>query len=237
MLLNLDPSVNFSDGCLALLSQRSLGLAQIEVEPETFTLANVSSSQVAIGLLSGIVMAFAFQLLLTNLSVALVATPSVPTGVDSDSDDESLMYTVRGVETKVGIGVLVTATIALFAASFLAVKFSLVNDAFIGALVGVTIWATYFTAIVWLGSSAIGSVIGSIASTASSGLQAMMGTATGAIGATIAKNQAVATAEDITAAVRRELTAGFDPSSIQKTLQSSLSGLKLPDLDLDRIGS
>jgi hypothetical protein len=72
---------------------------------------------------------------------------------------------------------------------------------------------------------------------ATSGIQGLMGTATGAIGATVAKNQAVSTAEEITAAVRRELTAGFDPSSIQKTLQSSLSGLKLPDLDLDKISA
>jgi hypothetical protein len=147
------------------------------------------------------------------------------------------MDTVRGIETKVGIGVLVTATIALFTASYLAVKFSLVNDAFIGALVGVTIWATYFTVLVWLGSNAVGSVLGSIVSTATSGIQGLMGATTGAIGASVAKNQAISTAEDITAAVRRELTSGFDPSSIQKTLQSSLSGLKLPDLDLDKIGS
>ncbi|NJR32109.1 MAG: MFS transporter, partial [Chamaesiphon sp. CSU_1_12] len=53
----------------------------------------------------------------------------------------------------------------------------------------------------------------------------------------MAKNQAISTAEEITAAVRRELTSGIDTSSIQKTLQSSLSGLKVPALDVDKIGS
>ena len=89
----------------------------------------------------------------------------------------------------------------------------------------------------WLGSSAVGSLIGSIVSTATSGLQGIMGTATTAVGANVAKNQAISTAEEITAAVRRELTAGFDPNSIQKTLQSSLSGLQRTNLDLDKIGS
>jgi hypothetical protein len=221
-----------------LFGDRSLELAQIRIEPGAFVLDNPGSgSQLVVGLLAGIMMAFAFQLLLTNLSVALVASPGdVSVDIDSD-DDDSLMDTVRGIETKVGVGVLVTATIALFAASYLAVKFSLVNDAFLGALVGVTIWATYFTALVWLGSNAVGSLLGSIVGTATSGIQGLMGTATGAIGASVAKNQAVSTAEEITTAVRRELTAGFDPNSIQKTLQSSLSGLRLPDLDVDRIGT
>jgi hypothetical protein len=221
-----------------LFGDRSPELAQIRIEPGAFVLDNPGSgSQLVVGLLAGMMMAFAFQLLLTNLSVALIATPG-NLAVDRDSDDdESLMDTVRGIETKVGIGVLVTATIALFAASYLAVKFSLVNDAFLGALVGVTIWATYFTVLVWLGSNAVGSLLGSIVSTATAGIQGLMGTATGAIGATVAKNQAISTAEEITAAVRRELTAGFDPSSIQKTLQSSLSGLQLPNLDVDNIGS
>ena len=65
----------------------------------------------------------------------------------------------------------------------------------------------------------------------------MMGTATAAIGANVAKNQVVSTAEDVTAAVRRELTAGLDPEGIQKTLQNSLGKLELPKLDFDQIGS
>ena len=88
-----------------------------------------------------------------------------------------------------------------------------------------------------VGSIAVGSLIGSIVSTATSGLQGIMGTATTALGANAAKNQVVSTAEEITAAVRRELTAGFDPSSIQKTLQGSLGNLKLPGVDVDKIGT
>jgi hypothetical protein len=63
-----------------------------------------------------------------------------------------------------------------------------------------------------------------------------LGAGTAVLGANIAKNQVVSTAEDITAAVRRELTAGFDPDSIRTTLQSSLAKIELPKLNLDQLG-
>jgi hypothetical protein len=193
-----------------------------------------STSQFLVALVSGLLIAFAFQFLLTNLSVALVATP----GVIPDSDDESdgIGDTIRGIETKVGFFILFTVTIALSIATFLAVKLSMVTNTSLGAIVGITIWSAYFSLLVWLGSGAVGSTIGALISTATSGLQGMMGAATAAIGANVAKNQVVSTAEDVTAAVRRELTAGLDPEGIQKTLQSSLGKLELPKLDLDKIG-
>lgn len=216
------------------LGSQSLHPAII-TEPQVMLLENFSSPQFLVSLLSGLMMAFAFQLLLTNLSVAFIASPgALP---DSDHDSDGLISTLRGIETKVGVGALVTVTIALFAACFLAVKLSLVSNSFLGAIIGVVIWSTYFSVMVWLGSSAVGSLIGSIMSTATSGLQGIVGTATTALGANAAKNQLVSTAEDITAAVRRELTSGIDANSIQKTLQNSLSSLKLPNLDLDEIGS
>lgn len=193
-----------------------------------------SGSQFLVALASGLIIAFAFQFLLTNLSVALAATPGVVSS--GGDDDDSIGDTISGIETKVGFFILSTVTIALAIATFLAVKLSLIDNATQGALVGVTIWAAYFSLIVWLGSGAVGSLVGSLISTATSGLQGIMGAATTAIGANIAKNQAVSTAEDITAAIRREFTAGFDPSSIQKTLQSSLGKLELPKLDVDSIG-
>lgn len=220
-----------------LVSQ--LLLAQFGSDAELVVVENVSGPQFLVALLSGLVMAIAFQLLLTNLSIALIVSPDAGnvTAHDTNDDSEGLMSTLRGIETKVGLGALVTVTIALSIACFLAVKLSLVNSALIGAIIGVVIWSTYFTVIVWLGSSAVGSLLGSIISTATAGLQGVLGTATTAVGANVAKNQAVSTAEEITAAVRRELTAGLDANSIQKTLQSSLSKLQLPKLDLDQISN
>jgi hypothetical protein len=217
------------------LNHQLFHLAQFNSELGGAIVENFSSPQFLVALLSGLLMAIAFQLLLTNLSVALIASPGVVP--DSGDDSDGLMETVRGIETKIGMVALVTMTISLAAACFLAVKLSLTTSVFVGAIVGVTIWSAYFSLVVLLGANAVGSLIGSIVSTASSGLQGMMGTATTALGANAAKNQVVSTAEEITAAVRRELTSGFDAGSIQKTLQDSLSNLQLPNLDVDKIGS
>lgn len=213
----------------------NLMTGQLPMEETAFVF---SSPHFLVSLLAGVLMAFSFQFLLTNLSIAVAATPgALPESDDDDNDDpsDSLGASIRKTESKIGIWALLTVTIALFSASFLAVKLSLVGSTLLGAILGIVIWAAYFSLLVWLGSGAVGSLIGSVMNTAASGIQGMMGTATAAIGANVAKNQAVSTAEDITAAVRREMTAGFDTESLQKTLQGSLKSLQLPSLNLDDI--
>ncbi len=215
----------------------SFGLAPILTQealtPEEASVL-FSGPKFLVALLAGVLMAFAFQLLLTNFSVA-VGISSWEIDSDSDDDSESLGTKMRSVQTKIGAWALLTVSIALFIACFLAVKLSLIESASLGAIIGVVIWATYFSLVIWLGSSAVGSFIGSIANTVTSGFQALMGTATAGIGANAAKNQLVSTAEDITAAVRRELTSGFNPEDIRNTLQSSLGSLQLPKLDITEI--
>ncbi|RUS96651.1 hypothetical protein DSM106972_086740 [Dulcicalothrix desertica PCC 7102] len=217
----------------------ALQLIQIPVRGEVLTAEEASlvfsGPKFLVALVAGILMALAFQLLLTNLSVA-IGISAIGTGSGSDSDEsESLGSTVRKVESTVGLWALITASIALFAASFLAVKLSLIENALLGATIGVVIWSAFFTLIMWLGSNAVGSLIGSLVSTATSGMQGIMGTATAALGANTAKQQMVSTAEEITAAVRRELTSGFDADSIKNTLSSSLSSLQVPSLDVKEI--
>jgi len=193
-----------------------------------------SGPQFLVALISGIVMAIAFQLLLTNLSIA-IGISSLGGDFSDDDSSDTVGGAIRKVEAKVGIWALITATMALFIACFLAVKLSLIESAVLGAIIGVVIWSTYFSLIAWLGSSAAGSLIGSLFNTASSGIQGIMGTATAAIGANAAKNQMVSTAEDITAAVRRELISGFDANSIKNTVESSLNSVSLPKLNLQEI--
>ncbi|WP_223280089.1 MFS transporter [Nostoc sp. PA-18-2419] len=188
-----------------------------------------------VALLAGVSMALALQLLFTNFSVAVGISAWE---IDSDDDEsEKLGSKIRKVQGKVGSWALITASIALFIACFLAVKLSLVENAFLGATIGVVIWSIYFSLIIWFGSSAVGSLIGSIASTVTSGFQTLVGTATTGISANTAKQQLVSTAEEVTAAVRRELTSGFDSESIKTTLQSSLASVQLPKLDLKEIRS
>ncbi|MEH1841692.1 MAG: MFS transporter [Nostoc sp.] len=215
----------------------SFGLAPIIAEealtPEEASVL-FSGPKFLVALLTGVLMAFAFQLLLTNFSVA-VGISSWEIDSDSDDESESLGSKIRSVQTKIGAWALLTVSIALFIASFLAVKLSLIESESLGSIIGVVIWATYFSLVIWLGSSALGSFIGSIASTVTSGFQTLMGTATAGISANTAKQQLVSTAEDITAAVRRELTSGFNPEDIRNTLQTSLGSLQLPKLDITEI--
>ena len=69
------------------LSSQLLRLAQIRIEPGAFIVDNPSSPEIFVALLSGIAMAFAFQLLLTNLGVAILSSPGTP-DLDNDSDDD-----------------------------------------------------------------------------------------------------------------------------------------------------
>lgn len=208
-------------------------IAQEALTPEEASVL-FSGPKFLVALLAGVLMAFAFQLLLTNFSVA-VGISSWEIDSDSDDESESLGSKIRSVQTKIGVWALLTVSIALFIACFLAVKLSLIESESLGAIIGVVIWAAYFSLVIWFGSSAVGSFIGSIASTVTSGFQTLMGTATAGIGANTAKKQLVSTAEDITAAVRRELTSGFNPEVIKNTLQSSLGSLQLPKLDITEI--
>jgi ElaB/YqjD/DUF883 family membrane-anchored ribosome-binding protein len=220
-----------------LVIQSEVPQLVIERLPSEAPVTGFVGANFILALLAGVVMVLGFQLLFTNLAIAVITAPgSDSSDSDSgDSDSESLGSTIRGIETRVGFGLLVSVSIALFAASFLAVKLSLVTDSLLGAVTGIVIWAIFFTLLTWLGSNTLGSLLGSVISTATSGVQGLLGTATAAVGANVAKNQAVSTAEDITAAVRRELTAGIDPTSIQKTIQGSLSNVKLPEFNLDEI--
>jgi ElaB/YqjD/DUF883 family membrane-anchored ribosome-binding protein len=205
----------------------------IEPLPIEQTTVIFSSPNFILALIAGVIMAFAFQLLLTNLAIAAVVSP----GGSVTDDDESLGHKIRGVETKVGWGLLLSVSTALFTACFFAVKLSMVGSQWLGAITAITIWSAFFFSLVLLSSTAVSSLLGTLVRTAASGLQGVMGTATSLVGANIAKNQAIATAEDITAAVRRELTAGLDAESIQQTLQKSVSQIKLPKLDLSHVGS
>jgi hypothetical protein len=217
-----------------------LEVAQIPLNQDSMNLdVGVSPFPVAqflVSLAVGLVIAFALQVLFTNLSVALGI--SILGDDNSDHDDSgNLGDTIRSIETKVGLWAVLTVSIALFTACFLAVKLSGVNTSFLGMIIGVVVWAIFFLSLVWVSSTTIGALIGSIAKTAMSGFQGIMGIASTAVGGNIAKKQAVSTAEEIVASVRQELTAGIDPSAIRSKLQDSLNTLQLPKIDFSQVRS
>jgi hypothetical protein len=192
-----------------------------------------------VALIAGVVLAFAFQILLTNLSVAAGISYL---GRSSDDEDDhhdhesgSAGGTIRKIGFAVGIWTLITVTIALFVACLLAVKLSLVPTAGLGAILGVVIWGAYFTLLVWVSSSTVGSLIGSVVNTATSGFQSIVGTATAAMGAKAVNSQVVSTAEAAAAAIRRELGSGLDPMSLRESVEDYLEKLRPPQLDMSNI--
>ncbi|GAX36658.1 hypothetical protein [Nodularia sp. NIES-3585] len=219
-----------------------LWLAQTPVVPTGITPAQASvlnsGPQFFVALISGVILAFAFQLVLTNLSVAAGISYL---GRPSDSDAVvgevgSFRGTIRKIGTALGLWTLVTVTIALLIACFLSVKLSLlVLDPRLGAILGLVIWGAYFLLLVWVSSTTVGSLVGSVVNSATSGFQAIMGTATAALGAKAVNQQVVATAEAAASAVRREFGNAVDPASIRENIEDYLEQVRPPELDLSKI--
>jgi len=218
------------------LAQLVTPVEPVVTTPEKAALV-FSGPQFFAALISGVLMAFAFQFLLTNFGVAYLLGRE--TGEDSNSHDEdeseSLGRTVKKIAWWLGLATLITVSISLLVASFFAVKLSLVSNAGLGAIIGLTIWGAYLLLLVWASSTAVGSLIGSVINTATSGFQAIVGTAAAAIGAKATSNQMVATAEAAAAAVGRQIGNAIDPVSIRENLEDYLSTLRPPEIDVQKL--
>ena len=155
---------------------------------------------------------------------------------NNDGQSESLGSTINKIGTAVGLGTLLSVTASLFFACFLGVKLSLLSlDVGLGAILGLVIWAAYFCLLVWVSSTTVGSLIGNVVNSATSGLQAIAGTATAALGAKAVNKQVVATAEAAASAVRHEIGNAIDPESIKENLEDYLDTVRPKELDVQSI--
>ena len=187
-------------------------------------------------LVAGLFLTFGFQMLLTNLSVATgISVVNFADREDDRTSPEHSGSTIHTIGTAVGVWTLVTVSIALFVACLLAVRLSLVPTAMMGATVGLSIWAAYFSILIWISSTTVGSLVGSVVNTATRGFQAVFGTATAALGMKAAGSELVSSAEAAAAAVRREMTAYIDPQDVRSSFQDLVGKVKPPELDLQSI--
>ncbi|NJN03233.1 MAG: MFS transporter [Leptolyngbyaceae cyanobacterium SL_1_1] len=190
-----------------------------------------SGPQFFVALLSGLILAFGFQMLLTNLSVAAGVSYLAHSGSGKSSSDDS-GTSIQTISVAFGLWTLITVSIALFFACWLAVKLSLFDSWVLGTITGLVIWGLYFTLLVWISSTTVGSLIGSVVKQATASFQAVVGTATAAMSAKATSNQLVATAEAAAAAVRREFTEGVDAEAVKDTLQDYIATLRSPEVDV-----
>ena len=218
------------------------GMAQVPAEtvegvpvpvPVVSETTVVAAPQFFIALLSGVILAFGFQLLLTNLSMAAgVSYVAHSSSSSSSSSDSNSGSGIKTMGIAFGLWTLVTGSLALFFACRLAIRLTAYGNPFLGVVTGLVIWATYFSLLMWFSSTAVGSLIGSVMRSATHGFQTMVGAATAAFGANQVSSEVVQTAEAAAAAVRRELSGAIDTTGIQESLQDYIGSLKSADVDV-----
>lgn len=206
--------------------------AQVATPTEQSALAFLAGPQFFIALIAGVVMAFAFQFLLSNFSIAA----GISAGINpADTDTDGWGKKIRKIEAKVGSTTIFIVNTALFTACFLAVKLTLIHDAQLGAIAAVVIWSVYFLLLLWVSSQAIGSLAGVVGSTASTGLQGVMGMVATALSGQAASSQITNTVEASVEAVSKELRSALDSDRLRENLENYVSNLSLPKPDLKNV--
>jgi hypothetical protein len=163
-----------------------------------------------LAILAGLALAVGFQLLLTNLSFAAgVSALRVGPGEDepeasSSGERRTLGARARRLTASVGLWAVVTASLALFFASWLAVELSLTISAFIGAIIGLVIWSLFYLVMTTVQATAAWTLVGNLLRTAGTGLRAAWGGVSGALSRSDEARMSAA-ATRVTRAVREEL--------------------------------
>jgi hypothetical protein len=190
-------------------------------------------------LVAGMLLAFGFQLVLTGLSGAAGITAigiktkprhaeTQPVKVSKPKAAEPWADTVIKVESGAAIWVLLTTGIALFFATGLAIALGRPSSLLAGAAMGLAIWAGFLLIMLVFESRITGSLLGSLMSTATALFGSTVATVRDMLDARLAHRHLVQTAEEITAAVRREIIEGVDTQGITEKLDEYVSRLQPP---------
>jgi hypothetical protein len=110
----------------------------------------------------------------------------------------------RQLTNGIGLWALVTASIALFFASWLAVELSLTISGLLGAIIGLTIWALFYLVMSTVRATAAWSLIGTLLRTVGAGIRTTWGGMSGAM-ARSDESRAADVAARITRSVKDEL--------------------------------
>lgn len=203
------------------------------------TVAVVQGPDFFIALIGGIIIALGFQLLLTNLTAAsglsilhaplekLEEGPSDSERTGQEKDEEKgagVHRTARKVSRAFGIWAVITTTIALFFASWLAVELSGTASIVAGVTTGLAIWGLLYIVNLALEMKAVGSMTGSLMHLAGAGLKTVGEAAGGLFGKSDEKKMAD-TAAEVAASVRDEI---FHDVNLKKEVSRFLDQVK-PD--------
>lgn len=198
-------------------------------------------------ILAGVILALAFQFVLTIVSVAVGVTSIgdlkksfVAAQVDhehkyhnvdtnSDSDDDSS----GGVKitTAFGIWSVITTALSLFGATALAFNLNTVETAGTNLTMSLVIWSLFFLILFYLEARMARTLVGNLMTAATSGLKASAG-AVSSLFSTSKEKKVEKMIDNTIDRVRAEVDAGVDTEKISEVLDNFLTRVdeKIPDL-------
>ncbi len=222
---------------LNLFAQEDMGAAVLLEETNFF-----------IAVVAGVLLALGFQLLLTAISVAggITAVGNIRKKGHSnsnkdrqkahpqDEDDDDGMNVGQKISTGLGVWTLVTTSIALFFASLFAVKLGLIGANFIGATLGLVIWAAFFMVVTYLEVNMITSLVGGLASTVKSSLSSA-GSVFSRSDSSVAKDVAKTKAKTEAKEMRKQFEKLFSTHDIDKKVDDYVKQLKPQRIDIQNL--
>ena len=221
---------------LNMFAQEEVGAAVLLEETNFF-----------IAVVAGVLLALGFQLLLTALSVAggITAVGNIRKKGHSDSkdrqkpkdhqdDDDDGMNVGQKVSTGLGAWTMITTSIALFFASLLAVKLGLIGANFIGATLGLVIWAAFFMVVTYMEVNMVTSLVGGLASTVKGSLSSA-GSVFSRSDAGVAKDVARTKAKTEAKEMRKQFEKPFSTHDVDKKVDDYVKQLKPQRIDIQNL--
>ncbi|MBE0537956.1 MAG: hypothetical protein IH624_20030 [Phycisphaerae bacterium] len=198
------------------------------------TTVDPAESNLFLAVIVGLILAVAFEMILTHLSVAagisMVGPLDEPGEKDRGGDEGEQIYmrTAHKFSHAFGVWSLITATISLFAASWFAVQLAGTQDAFYGLVLGLAIWGLFYLLMSVLETATVSSLIGSLTRTAVSGLQSVY-QATASVLSKSPEDRIADSAKDITASIKQELFGDMDAGDMRHKIEEYIQQIKPMD--------
>lgn len=198
-------------------------------------------------IVSGVILALAFQFILTVISVAAGITaigdfrekyveskvhPSESDGDGNEFDQDYSSDTAMGVKITSAFGIwsLVTTCIALFGATALALNLSTIESAPVNTTVALVIWALFFLILFYLEAKVAKTVIGNLISTVTSGFKASSDTVTNLFSPSD-KSRAENLIDSTVKRIRQEFDSGLGVDKLDGVLDNFMEKVdrRVPD--------
>ena len=195
-------------------------------------------------LVAGVLLAFGFQLLLTAFSVAggITAVGNLrkkghshsSSSSNHDDHDNDGMNVGQKVSTGLGAWTLITTSVALFFASLLSVKLGLIGANFIGATLGLVIWATFFMVVTYLEINMVSTLIGGLASTVKNSLSSASSVFAKSE-ESVSKDVARTRAKEEAKQMRKQFEKMFSSHDVDKKVEDYVKKLEPQHVDVKNI--